>query len=535
MMLHIVNQAFMVEVPFRGGSVSEGIVGVPRFINPVLAGGDADKDMVALIYSGLMRKTTDGQLIEDLAEKYENSEDGLEYTFTLKENIYFHDGEPVTVDDVVFTINKIKDSVVKSSHKVDWDGVTATKIDERTVKFTLKYPYASFLENTTLGIMPAHIWDASPLELNAANNHPIGSGPYMVKSTKKQSSGIIDRYELKAFKKFALGEPYIEKINLRFYQNEEDLIKGLNNKEVTSISSITPINAKALEEKKYRVESSVLSRVFGLFFNQNQNQLFTEKAVIVAIDSAIDKNKIVEEVLLGYGVVIDSPIPPNMTKYHSEHKKAETPFDLQKVKDDLAKAGWKPGADGFLEKTTTENKRQTTKKLEFSISTGNVAELTKAAELIKEDLEIVGIKVEVKTFETGNLNQDVIRPRKYEALLFGEMINTESDLFAFWHSSQRKDPGVNVATYTSAKVDKLLEEAFVSQDERVRISKYTQFAEEVKKDMPAVFLYSPNFIYLAPKNLKDLKVNFTTSPSSRYLNAYSWYTETEKVWKIFAD
>src|SRR6185369_17927164 len=112
------------------------------------------------------------------------------------------------------------------------------------------------------------------------------------------------------------------------------------------------------------------------------------------------------------------------------------------------------------------------RKLQFSISTGNAPELAKTAELIKDDLAAVGIKVDIKTFETGNLNQNVIRPRKYDALLFGEIINNESDLFAFWHSSQRKDPGLNVAMYTNAKVDKILEDAFVTADEETRVKKY---------------------------------------------------------------
>jgi len=144
------------------------------------------------------------------------------------------------------------------------------------------------------------------------------------------------------------------------------------------------------------------------------------------------------------------------------------------------------------------------------------------------------MKVDVKTFEVGNLNQGIIRPRKYDALLFGQIINHESDLFAFWHSSQRKDPGLNVAMYTNAKVDKILEDAFITVDEKARIKKYVQFEDEVKKDMPAIFLYSPDFIYVVREDLQGLSLGHITSPSDRFSNIYSWYTETENVWKIFA-
>ncbi|KKT01278.1 MAG: Extracellular solute-binding protein family 5 [Candidatus Nomurabacteria bacterium GW2011_GWF2_43_8] len=535
--LQSINKSLMVEVPFRGGSISEGIIGVPRFINPILANSSVDQDLVSLIYSGLMRKNPDGTLTPDLAEKYEISQNGLSYTFTLKDKIYFQDGKPVTADDVIFTVNKAKDSVIKSLHKVHWDGVTAAKINDMTIEFTLRQPRPSFLENATLGIMPQSLWDNSPIELNDANTAPVGSGPYMIKSVAKESSGIINSYELTSFEEFILGEPFIKTINLHFYSNEDDLIRALEEGAIDQVSSITPSNADDLKEKNYRVESSVLPRVFGLFFNQNQNNLFTDKIITKAIDQAIDKDKIAREVLFGYGIAIDDPIPPNMIAYQklAGGNGATREEILKNVQDSLAKDGWSKGPDGFLQKTTADkNKKKTTATLQFSISTGNAPELALTAELIRQDLSAIGMKVDIKTFEVGNLNQSVIRPRKYDALLFGQIINNESDLYAFWHSSQRKDPGLNVALYTNAKVDKILEEAFTTQDEQERVKKYAQFEDEIKKDMPAVFLYSPNFIYVVSKNLMGFSIDHITSPADRFLNIYSWYTKTENVWKIFS-
>jgi len=288
-----VNKSLMVSVPLRGGSVSVGIIGTPRFINPVLATSPVDQDMVSLVYSGLMRKGPDGTLIPDLAEKYEMSKNGLIYTFTLRDKIFFQDGEPITADDIVFTINNVKDSIIKSPRKTDWDGVTVAKIDDKTLEFTLKQPYSSFLENATLGIMPEHLWSNSPIELNTANISPVGSGPYKIENVIQESSGIINSFGLSSFKKFILGEPYIKNLSLYFYSNEESLLVALDKKEVNQISSITPLNADILKERNYEIESSVLPRVFGLFFNQNQNQLFADKVVAKAIDRAIDKNKII--------------------------------------------------------------------------------------------------------------------------------------------------------------------------------------------------------------------------------------------------
>ena len=534
--LQSINKSLMVQVPFHGGSISEGIIGQARFINPLLANSPADQDLVSLIYSGLMRKNSDGTVTPDLAEKYEMSKNGLIYTFTLKNKIYFHDGQPVTVDDVIFTINETKDSIIKSPRKVDWDGVSVIKIDDTTIQFTLKQPYSSFLENATLGIMPAALWNNVPIELNNANTNPVGSGPYMIKNIIKESSGVINYYELAAFDKFALGEPYIQTMNLYFYSNENDLIQALEKRTVNQISSITPLNADILKERNYKIESSVLPRVFGLFFNQNQNRLFTDKVVTGAIDQAIDKDKIIREMLFGYGVEIDGPIPPNIIAYQKLAGENKTPHEeiLKNVENTLAKNGWTKGTDGFLQKTTTDkNKKKTTTTLQFSISTGNAPELTKTAELIKQDLSAVGVKVDIKTFELGNLNQSVIRPRQYDTLLFGQIINRESDLFAFWHSSQRKDPGFNVAIYTNPRVDKILEEAFTTINEQERIKKYAQFESEIKKDMPAIFLYSPNFVYVILDELKGFSISHIISPADRFSNIYSWYTKTQDVWKIF--
>ena len=361
------------------------------------------------------------QPVQDRAEKYEVSKDGLTYTFTLKDNIFFQDGKSITADDVIFTINEAKDPVIKSPQKVNWDGVSVERLDEKTIKFSLKQSFASFLANTTLGILPKHLWANSPIEINELNANPVGSGPYQMKKVSKDSSGLINSFTLSSFNKFIFGKPYINNITFNFYSNEDDLISALLSGKVEQISSVTPENARILKEKNYKILSSVLPRVFGLFLNQNQNQLFTDKNVVQAMNLAIDKDKIVREVLLSYGVVIDDPIPPNMIAYQKlqEEKNPKMTDNLVAAKAILTKDGWKVGTDGFLQKTIIDKKtkKKTIENLAFSISTGNSPELAKSAELIKEDLTALGMNVSLKTFEIGDLNQSVIRPRKYDALL----------------------------------------------------------------------------------------------------------------------
>jgi len=535
-LLEKINKSFMVEVPVAGGTISEGMLGSPRFINPVLAYSSTDNDLISLIYSGLMRENQVGDLIPDLAEKYEVSKDNLSYTFTLKDNIFFQDGEPVTADDIVFTINKVKDPIIKSPRKANWEGISVLKIDKKNVQFILKQPYASFLENTTLGILPERLWADSPIEINDYNINPIGSGPYQVAKVNKQSDGIIASLKLKPFKKFVLGEPYLPELIFNFYASENDILNALLGGKIQQASSISPKNAEILKEKGYLIKFSVLPRVFGLFFNQNQNQIFTNKHIAEAINLAIDKNKIVREVLSGYGVVIDSPIPPNIIapqELRVENDRSPEK-NFQKAQTILAEDGWKMGEDGFLKKTSSVKKKKITTPLEFSIATGNAPELVQTADIIRQNLVALGIKVEVKTFEIGNLNQLVIRPRKYYVLLFGQIINHESDLFSFWHSSQRKDPGLNIAVYTNAKADKILEEALIATDETTRVKKYVQFEDLIKKDLPAVFLYSPNFIYVVSKNLKGISIDHLISSSDRFSNSYALYIKTDSVWKVFA-
>ncbi|HUD03909.1 MAG TPA: ABC transporter substrate-binding protein, partial [Candidatus Paceibacterota bacterium] len=218
--LVLLSDHFTVLVPTHGGSLTEGIIGTPRFVNPILATSDADRDIVALTYSGLMRAMPNGTLTPDLAKTYTISPDGLTYTFTLRQNAKFQDGTPVTADDVVFTVMKVQDLDIKSPEFANWNGVTAKADSSSEVSFTLKQPYAFFLQNATLGILPKHIWanvtdDSFPF--SSYNTKPIGSGPFTVTSVSRDSSGVPTEYSLSAFGDFALGAPYLDSLTIKFY------------------------------------------------------------------------------------------------------------------------------------------------------------------------------------------------------------------------------------------------------------------------------------------------------------------------------
>jgi peptide/nickel transport system substrate-binding protein len=235
-------------------------------------------------------------------------------------------------------------------------------------------------------------------------------------------------------------------------------------------------------------------------------------------------------VLFGYGVKIDSPIPDQIL-YKNINKDKVNKANVDKAKDILAKAGWTLNSDGVLEKKEGKN----TKKLEFSIATADTPDLKETAEIIKAQWEAIGAKVNVKIFEYGDLYQNIISTRKYDALLFGEFVGKDLDLYAFWHSSQRTAPGLNVAMYVNSRTDKLLEDARVTFDEKERTKLYSQFDEIIERDVPAIFLYSPEFMYIVPEKVGGIDLKDITTISDRFYNIEKWYVETEDVWKIFVN
>lgn len=534
MILWQINRHFLVEIPADGGSITEGVIGIPRFINPLLAISDADRDMTALLYAGLMRATGNG-LIPDLAESYEISEDGLSYTFILREKIEFHDGTPITTDDVEFTVLKAQDPTLKSPKRASWEGVQVEKIDERRIRFVLKQPYSPFLENTTIGIMPKTIWknaDSEQFSFSEFNIEPIGSGPYKISALKRNKSGIPEYYDLVPFRAYALGKPHIKNIRMSFYTNEDVLLKALRAGDIEAVNAISPLSAQALSNEGFHVLRAPLPRVFGVFFNQNQSPIFAEKAVRSALSEAAPRENIIRDVLFGYGTPLTGPIPPGSRGYiDTPNKEKNSEERKMKAREILEKAGWTVGDGGVYEK---KKSKKETVRLAFSLATSDVPELKAVAEQIKAEWESIGASVELKIFESGDLNQNVIRPRKYDALLFGEIVGRDSDLFAFWHSSQRNDPGLNIALYTSSIADKLLEDMRRVTDKELRADAYEKFGVEISKDAPAVFLYAPEFVYVAPKKVKGLAVGTVTVPSERFLNVHEWYIDTDLVWEVFA-
>ena len=514
-------------VPNYGGSFREGIAGSPQYLNPVLSQvDDADRDVTELIFSGLIKYNSKGELITDLAEKYAIGDEGKIYDFFLKRNIKWHDGKLFTADDVVFTIQTIQNPQYRSPLRINWTGVEVEKIDDWTVRFKLKTPYAPFLANTTIGIIAKHIWEKilpDNFTLAPENLLPIGTGLYKFKKLKKDKEGFVNYLELEAFGEYGKNRPFIEKIKLYFYPDEESLIRAYNRGKIDNLGLISVQNKSKLQGlRKTNTYQLNLPCYFAVFFNQSKSKVLSNKTVRLALNHATNKEEIIKQVLEGEGQAVNSPIPAGIWGHTEEIKIYD--FALEHANNILEADNWKDeDEDGIREKKG--------EKLEIELVTTELKELQQVANLLQEQWSKIGAKINVKILNIGEIQQEYIRPREYQALLFGEVLGLDPDPFSFWHSSQKKDPGLNLALYTNTEVDKLLKDARQILDPDKRAEKYKKFQQLVVEDAPVVFLYSSYYLYFGDKKIKGIEVENIVLPSKRFADIEKWYIKTQRVKK----
>ncbi len=530
--IYNLNQNFLIEIPETGGTITEAVIGSPRLINPLLAVSETDKAMVNLIYSGLLRSTSEG-LVPDLAESFTISEDMLEYHFYLKEDAVFHDGVPVTADDIIFTINAAQNPDLKSPKRANWEGINVEKISDREVKFMLSQPYPAFMQNLNLGILPKHIWNhlnIGEFGLSNVNISPVGTGPYKIVKINRDSVGIPKSYILGSFKSFTLGEPLIKRFVMKFARNQEELISFYEGGEADSIYGLDAREARILQIGGNRIKNFPLPRVFGILLNQNENPVLASNHVRRALQLATPKTRIIDEVLFGFGTIIDSPVPQ---AFFSDSDRGPTTissvnYDLKEAENILIKNGWERNDDGIMIKENGGNKQM----LSIVLSTSNVEQLHRATNIVADSWREIGVNVEVRAYGPSDLGPSVIRPRKFDALLFGLVIGRDMDFYAFWHSSQRIDPGLNIVSYANIDVDKTLENIRNADDPKIINEGLIKIESEIKKDIPAIFLYSPNFIYVVPNKLNGLSIDSIVSAEERFSEVYNWHIYTRNVWEF---
>lgn len=523
-------------IPTRGGTLTEGILGTPRFVNPILAVTRADKDLTALLYDGIMRLGGDGTLQPSIAESITISDDGLTYNVILRRDITFHDKTPLTALDVVYTVSRIQDPSLGSPLRANFDNITVEQVGEYELNFILPEPYAPFIENLTFGILPEHIWknvSSEEFPFSQRNSDPIGSGPYQVSKIARTNSGIPESYTLTPFPNYHGGTAKIETLTVLFFANEDTLVESFKKGTVDSLAGIdqSRLFELGIQTNTHTIMRIPLPRTFALFINQNKTPALRDPGARKALDVAFNRTTLIDTTLGGYGIPIQSPIPVGFGIDTSPLSTSTDSAALDTARDILKNAGWKLNTEsGIWEKTIDT----TVVPLSFSIATVNSPVFEATAEFLRATWEKLGAKVTIKQFEQSDLTQAIIRPRDYETLLFGTHVGRSLDFYSFWHSSQRNDPGLNVSLYTNITTDSILTSARSDTNAQNRTEALIKFAEEVRKETPALFLYEPELLYVFPNNVMHASFVGISEPHERFAGVHNWYMNTESVWPFFA-
>ncbi len=526
--LYKVSMHFSSNEALHGGEWKEGVASPASDIfNPILSNVALDLDINSLVYSGLLRASKNGYE-PDLAESYEISEDGKEYSFKLRDNVYFHDGKKLSSTDVAFTISSIQNPLSNSPLRAAWEGVRVEVIDDKNLKIILPKAYAPFIENLTVGIMPEHLWSsfsAQDMPLSIYNKKPVGSGPYKFIGIQEIPNTGLRIYHLQANKDFYLGEPYIKDLYIYKYPNKADLLLAWSEGKLDAISSLPAELADKYKNKNSRIIEKNYLREFAVFFNSQKKPALLNKKVRHALDLAIDKNKLVKQVLHSYASALENTLP----SYFINTKKTDiiTEKDRKEKIDKLmSDAGWKKNDSGIWEKKGKEF------KLQLSIADSN-DEIERVANFLQDEFKNYGFKLTFKKYDLATLNNKVIRERNFEALLFGIELGRVPDLYQFWHSSQKDDPGLNISKYHNKKVDKILEKLQTTNDAKKRKELLIEFNKLIEEDKPAIFLFSPKYLYLSKKDLKGMEISPIVRPHERFADVFKWFKNSQTVWTFF--
>lgn len=518
--------SFTKAVPAEGGIYREGIIGQPHYINPLLATSDADQSIIKLVFSGLYKFDGAGNVIPDLAEGFPTiSPDGQEYTITLHKNAKWHNGKPVTADDVVFTIQTLQNPEFNSPRRLEWQSTTVEKVDDYTVKFKLKAQSAPFLNNLTLPIISQSVWsNIKPQEFALAqtNIEAVGTGPYLIKEVRKLSQGTIQTIVLESFSNYYNRRAYLDTVKLNFYENIEDVLTAIHGKQIDGFG-FSPFDENIkLDEStnELHISQIPLPQYQAIFFNTS-NKTLGDIKVRKALLMATDAPSIINAVYNGQGQLLNGPILPQ----HVEGlPPAKSTTAIDQAKALLDEAGWQ-------ENPETKIRQKKGKELSLTLSTNNFSLNTKTAEMIVEQWAKVGVKVSLNIQSTKELTDNAIRPRNFDMLLFAQKLGSDPDPFAFWHSSQIKNPGLNLSVYSNTTADRLISEARATTDKALRDEKYRQFQEIISADVPAIFLVQNVFSYALTDKIQGVSIVNLSDPTMRFYDLPNWYMDTKRVLK----
>ena len=500
----------MATVP--GGEYTEGVIGQPSFINPVLAFSDVDRDLVELTFSDL----------SDLAENYKVDESGKIWRYRLKENLFWHDGQKITSDDIIFSVQSVLDTDVYSPLVKNWQGISVLRISEREVEFVLPGSYV-FFKNTLEDFkpIPKHIFGDIPaanFKLSDNNLQPIGSSPYEFDSFRKESSGYINFYRLKAVEN-SPQKPYIKGISFAFYRDESGLIGAFNS---GNIDGFLSANQKNLPKINFSYQTTVfrMLKYYAVFLNPHSHPALKDKNVRLALNLAVDKRKIIEKIFNNKAMAVNSPL--------ISEDIGEENFSIEEANSVLEKIGWRWNNE---ENIREKEDGKESAKLEFSLTIPEIDFLMETADILQQDWAKIGVKLNLSIVSPAQINEEIIKSRNYQMILFGNILGRSQDLFSFWHSSERFYPGLNLALYENKTADKLIEAIRQNFNDEKRQAELNSLQSLIIMDLPAIFLYSPDYLYVSDKKLFGVKGGLISSVSDRFKDVEKWYVKTARVFK----
>lgn len=489
-------------VPVRGGLYREALVGQPAVINPVISRNPADQDISALIYAPM----------SSLITSREVDSSGHVYTVKIAQDLKWSNKQPLTSDDIIFTIRTIQNPEIQSPLYKSWEGVVAERVSEIQVRFTLPAPYIFFpqnLDNTP--VIPAHIYEKIPpanLRLSDYNLEPVGNGPYKFQNFAKKKNGFISEYTLTENREYSGTQPFLEKFQFKFYKTEEEARLAVRQKLADGWNSLFPISSYGKDDFM-KTELLPSTRHYAIFFNQNQNPLLKDSAFRRALNDALDKQVIADSVFgPGLAKAVASPIITS--------KETEPPARLS--------------LEEIRKKFEAIRKREG--EIVLTLAVPDIDYLKATAEKVKAVWEAAGVgQLNIITLAPEFLLENIIKTNNYELLLFGNTPEKPEDIFPFWHSSERFYPGLNLALYNNKLADKLLEQIRQTDDREARGDLLQQLERLIIKDTPAVFLYRLPYSYLHNGSLKGfiLKQAAIALPKSRFDAVAEWYFRTARV------
>lgn len=526
--------------------------GIER-INPLIPSNtQIEKDIAALVYEELLRVNQNGEVEMVLLESFGEMKPGNSYKFKLRNNVYWHDGTKLTTNDVYQTMELLKKLQRSTSTASNYSNIVTNQLDDIRIiddynfEIKLQSPDAvlpTILEAISFKILPAkYIEDLNDITVfsdeNTLNRYPIGTGKYKFESSTRSSVTLVrnDKYYADA--------PQIKKIKFRFFTDESSAYKALSTFNIHALGGISSeIMQKASDLTNYNVYKSnvIYNRYWALYFNLNENAglpILQNQNNRQAINAAINREEIIQTIS-GLGEKAYSTIPRNSFVFADELEWIE--YNPSLSKSLLAKEGWTQDEEsGYLMKDNSI--------FEFELVVVDNADRVKVAEIIKKNLQDIGIKVNLKIEPLSTVVDKYILPKHFDTLLYGQTTFLDPDRFELFHSSQRgnvlldgasgtENTGLNISGFKSIaqdskivnqelikvpKADTLLEEGRQYLEKERRIELYRKFQEILAEEMPVVFLYNPVYPYIVNQRVKNVDINSMVNLEDRFKSVSKW-------------